>query len=914
MRKHAIVLTALSLLAGCQSIGNTPYQADPLWQQGTLKNGLRYHLYPLEKEPVSVRMIVHAGSQQETLNQQGYAHLLEHMAFETTANFDDAADYLETNAGVSFGPDVNAYTGYQHTYYQVDLASNVYLDDALLWIADISQHMALKQDEVDTQIAAVLGEFRLRMPDPAPIENQIYDHFISESPLHDLPILGSKASVRNATSAGLSEFYQTWYQPQLIEIVVTGDIEPNAIIAQLHHHFGAWPQGETVKRPLLTLSEPLPTHFYGELLDSEVAQTAILFDRRSQTEATLQNQQAVWRDALFSQLINERLARDLKRSNIATTGQQGGPVEVLNRTVDQYWLGFDENQRKAAEEQLITTLGQLRDHGVSQLELDTKLTYWQHTLESAPANFSRLDSAAHANTQLVNIVKALPTHSPAQHIDNLADFIDDISLKSLNRDLKMYLSSDFRFITAGHDKSTLSNLNQLAQRYQQATSAPATVTSNLNLPEPDTLGNIVSSYSDDFGTRFWVLDNGIEVMYRRLPTAKEQVHAFFTRQGGAQSLPVDLRGASYMMYDVISASGVGALDANAVHDFAQLNGTYVSGFTQPNMHGIEIHSRKTHFADAFKLFHYALVTPKFDTEQTKRVQQEVLASAQSYARSPEQTTASEIAYRLFGDHPVGHQMGPADYEGITSTQLETTFERFFANKADFKLTIVGDLEPENVEQLLRQYVANLPSTTIASTSPEPSFEFDPSTSLPHWRIAANPDQKTVIIYGTASNRNSAWDAKAVFAEDILSGIVQKRVFEEIRNVKELDYSPYVTPMMPDGSSMSRWHLVTSVEVDDEAKAMAALQGIIGKLQEDGVSEQERDAAALRLSNALNDLETHTPDYAYFLSRYWTHNYGYQAVLDRESTVDSVTTEYLNQMLQEAFGDNAQHYTVSVLPK
>ena len=118
MKTYYLAAAVCLTLVGCSSTSNiteTLIQPDPAWTSGQLENGLTYHVYPDHEESVSVRLVVHAGSFQETDQQEGYAHFLEHMAFNGSKNFsqNDVIRLFE-DAGSSFGADINAYTSYEY--------------------------------------------------------------------------------------------------------------------------------------------------------------------------------------------------------------------------------------------------------------------------------------------------------------------------------------------------------------------------------------------------------------------------------------------------------------------------------------------------------------------------------------------------------------------------------------------------------------------------------------------------------------------------------------------------------------------------------------------------------------------------------------------------------------------------------
>ncbi|MEE8523154.1 MAG: insulinase family protein, partial [Thermoanaerobaculia bacterium] len=100
---------------------------DPLVRTGTLANGLRYYLRVngRPENRAELRLFVNAGSLQENDDQRGLAHFVEHMAFNGTRNFEkhEIIDYLES-IGMRFGADLNAYTGFDETVYQLTVPTD----------------------------------------------------------------------------------------------------------------------------------------------------------------------------------------------------------------------------------------------------------------------------------------------------------------------------------------------------------------------------------------------------------------------------------------------------------------------------------------------------------------------------------------------------------------------------------------------------------------------------------------------------------------------------------------------------------------------------------------------------------------------------------------------------------------------
>src|SRR5574344_3013430 len=108
--------------AYAQKTKEMPIAADKDFIVGKLDNGLTYYIRKNTAAAGNADFyIVHnVGSLQEDENQRGLAHFLEHMAFNGTKNFPgkNMINYLERN-GVKFGANLNAYTSFDETVYNI---------------------------------------------------------------------------------------------------------------------------------------------------------------------------------------------------------------------------------------------------------------------------------------------------------------------------------------------------------------------------------------------------------------------------------------------------------------------------------------------------------------------------------------------------------------------------------------------------------------------------------------------------------------------------------------------------------------------------------------------------------------------------------------------------------------------------
>ncbi len=227
-------LCACGLLAAptCafSSMNDSPLTADPDATWGQFSNGMRTVLYRNQTPPgiVTMRLYVGSGSLQETDQQRGLAHFLEHMAFNGTAHFPagQMVEYFQ-RMGMAFGADTNAYTSFDQTVYKLNLPddSDKTVHDSLTLLRDYVDAMTLDAGEIERERGVILSEKRTRdTVDYRQIEDFYAFTFAGSKLAERLPI-GVESVIEKAPRELFADFYARWYTPERVVLVVTGDFD-----------------------------------------------------------------------------------------------------------------------------------------------------------------------------------------------------------------------------------------------------------------------------------------------------------------------------------------------------------------------------------------------------------------------------------------------------------------------------------------------------------------------------------------------------------------------------------------------------------------------------------------------------------------------------------------------------------------
>src|SRR4051812_1591542 len=242
---HCAILILAVASAACsfaQINLNQPLPVDPVVKIGKLPNGLTYYIRKNVKpeKKVELRLAVNAGSILEDNEQQGLAHFMEHMNFNGTKNFreNQLVDYLQ-KVGVKFGADLNAYTGFDETVYILPIPSDnaAIVEKGFTVLEDWAGNNLFESNEIEKERGVVLEESRLSKGSGERMRRQYFPHLFKNSKYALRLPIGKDSILKAFKPELLKKFYKDWYRPNLMAVVVVGDIDPAVAKKMIVSHF-----------------------------------------------------------------------------------------------------------------------------------------------------------------------------------------------------------------------------------------------------------------------------------------------------------------------------------------------------------------------------------------------------------------------------------------------------------------------------------------------------------------------------------------------------------------------------------------------------------------------------------------------------------------------------------------------------
>jgi zinc protease len=229
----------------------------------TLPNGLKVIMIPMESPGLAAYYsVVRTGSRDEVEpGKSGFAHFFEHMMFRGTKNFPgDVYDSIVT----SIGADANAYTSDDITAYHMNFAKED-LEKVIEIEADRFQYLTYDKPGFQTEAGAVYGEYRKNITQPFSMLNEKMQDLAYDVHTYKHTTIGFEADIKAMPDAFdySKTFFNRFYRPENVVIVVTGDIDPKATMAMITKYYSSWEKGYVP--PQVTPEPPQTAERYGEV-------------------------------------------------------------------------------------------------------------------------------------------------------------------------------------------------------------------------------------------------------------------------------------------------------------------------------------------------------------------------------------------------------------------------------------------------------------------------------------------------------------------------------------------------------------------------------------------------------------------------------------------------------------------------
>lgn len=793
-----VLFCVVSAAALAQPNLNAPIPFDPNVRTGKLANGLTYFIRKNNKpeNKVELRLAVNVGSTAEREDQQGLAHFLEHMAFNGTKNFkkNELVSYLQS-IGVSFGSHLNAYTSFDETVYMLSIPTDKpgLLDKGILVLSDWASSLTLDPEEVQKERGVVLEELRIGKGADQRMRDRYFPKMFKGSIYADRLPIGKAEVLQNFDIKVLKDFYEDWYRPELMAVVIVGSLDPDEMERKIKANFSDIKAKRAAKK---RVTPTVPDHketLIAVETDKEASftQAQLIFKRDPDRPKTLGDTRQELVRSYFNGMLNARFD-EIRQSPDPPFVFGGGGFGGLVRNKGSF-NAFGVTDVK----NLARTIGvfldetnRVKQFGFTAPEFDRMKQRYSASLENRYKERDKTESRMHADTYARMFLLDRPTPGIEFDYEFHKTIVPTITLAEINELAKDAITPENRVIVVtGPEKEgvrypTEAEILDLLKRSETAKLTPY-VDNVVNEPlvgELPTTARITEERTDAaLGITHWVLSNGVKVALKPTDFKDDQIVMRAFSPGGLSLVTDDKAFSGVFLGQVAGESGVKKLTRPQLtklmagkQAFASISLSdqfeYVNGSSTPK-------DLETMLQLAYLQFGQVNFDPgAFDSFITKQKQflPNLIANPQSYFMKEVGKTMSRNHPRYVPFPPTEEELNSAKLDHIKAVYADR-----FADASDFTFVFVGSFETDKLKPLVLKYLGSLPGNN--RTEVWKDLGMRPPDGKLDKVIRKGVDQKSMVqlVFAGAAPYNRD-DARAISA---LGELLTIKLIEILREEK-----------------------------------------------------------------------------------------------------------------------------------
>lgn len=814
--KHFLTIVALffacNIYAQQGKIDN-----DNTIRKGILPNGMTYYIrHNAQTKGVADFYIAQkVGSILEEKRQRGLAHFLEHMAFNGTKHF--PGNTLQPgivawceSVGIKFGANLNAYTSVDQTVYNISAAPVTregVIDSCLLILNDWSHELLLTDKEIDKERGVIEEEWRTRRSGMAMqrLSEQAMPVIYAGTKYSDCMPIGNIDIVRTFPYNDLRDYYSKWYRPDLQAIIVVGDINEDKIEEKIKKLFAKiplpqnpahriyYPIGNNEKMILYTATDKeQPTVNFTLYMKRDVTP--------KQERNTIQNYADDYKTNILRMAINDRLEELSRTKNapfISASVRSGN--FFLASTKDAFELSGVLKEGKVIEaiQLLVGEVERARANGITIDELKRGKAEMLSYAENDYNDRSNRRNGEFVEQCVQNFLEETPIIEPEKELEIVRKLDKTVTIDDVNVLAKTIITNQNQVVTMfGPDKNTFkmptnSSIENAILKAQKQHYTPHktqnTLTERLitKLPKP---GSIKSERTYKYGYTEFTLSNGLKVYVRPTNFEPDEVNLKLFSLGGKNIYPdSEMPNLTYLMAGA-TIGGVGQYNDLTLEKMLAGKTATVTPFIDNDTRGMAGTSNVKDTKTLLELVYLYFTQPRKDPQAFKNLmeqQQEFLTNAHVNPMLAYNDTLHKVAYAT-------NRMASMDKEQlkrVNYNRIMHIYKELFANAANFKLILTGNININKLKPLLCQYIATLPSNNTKETIGmyEPKLVDGKKTYIFHKKQTTPTAITTIVIKGKMvyNNRNE-------LLMDAIGQLLRIVYTEKVREDKGGTYSVQVS--------------------------------------------------------------------------------------------------------------------------
>lgn len=788
--------------------GPTPHASrllpiDPNIKMGKLSNGMKYWIRSHKTPPGKVGIWLHvgSGSVNESEDQRGLAHFLEHLAFNGSENFPAGTlvKYFES-IGLTFGRHQNAFTGFDQTTYIITLPNteNETVGKGLLCLADFAFRMSLLDEEIEKERGVVLEEMRARKGARQRILDDLLPILLPGSRVAERLPIGKEEVLQAARRDRFVAYYKKWYRPGDSTLLIVGDIDVSEVENQVADKFGPWPAVENPSpnedlriRPYAETRAAVLTD--PELTQTEVSAVSVRPLEKFETVGDFRRRQV---DRFGTWILNRRFSEMVQKGTAPFQKATVSKSAFLNvcTYIDVEATG-EPDQWAPMMKSMLTEIRRVHEHGFLEQELvDAKKSALALAKQAA-----RVESTRNARSFLHGMNRAVSRMrkpmSRAQGLELMRTLLPSITLEEVAAAFRKNYAPEARLLLVTMpEKEDLrvpseEDVVAVARDVDQIeVTAKAAKERPTRLLEKDPAPGAVARQSEDPDLKILsvTFENGVRVHLRQMDFKKNQVLAILTVAGGTIQETPAIRGVSSVAALALAQPAGAALSSTDIRDLMTGKSVTVSGGAGPDAFVLQISGSPEDLEEGFRLAHLLLTSPRVEAAALALWKKQLSQRIERRRTSVEGQLSEQVSALMSSNDPRFRFLTKKQVEAQGLEEGQAWLDTVIRN-GPIEAAIVGDMDRDRALKLASRYLGSLPARPNRASAIADLRDLAPF---------AGPLEKLIEVDTITPRaavrlawRGADWtDVKYRRTLGIAAQILQGRLREEIREKRGLTYS------------------------------------------------------------------------------------------------------------------------------
>lgn len=920
---RSILILVLSLLftgSQAQQDLSKPAPIDPDIRTGKLSNGLTYYVRK-NSEPekrASFYIIQNVGSILEEDNQNGLAHFLEHMAFNGTKNFPDKGiiNTLEKH-GVQFGYDINAYTGFDETVYNISNApvdSPALLDTCLLVLHDWSHYISLTDKEIDAERGVIAEEWRTSKNASRRMIFEVIPVVLKGSKYAVRDIIGDINIIKSFTYQTLRDYYDKWYRPDLQAIAVVGDFDPAEVENKIKSLFAEIPAHEN-PAPRLPVEVPYHSETYYVLAqDKEAPQTSVsvvsLIDAVDPDKKDLgyvRDQHVI---ALMNSMINTRINELLQKPNPPFVGGSISFGGYYAREYDAFSVSATarKNEEAVALEGIYSEAERAKRFGFTEGELKRAKASRLSTFENNWKQKDKIDNDTYISGMQNYFLTGEPLTSMDFDYEFLKNVIDGITLEEINEKFKKVMIDENRtVIVQGLEADDVKHITE-----QDALGILSKVKNSQLTPYEDSkLGEslvneelkgskiVKTTPLPQFNAVEWTLANNTKVVYRKAAYEKDNILLSAFSFGGISRLNDNkLVLPANLLPGIVPMYGLGTYDNVTLQKMLAGKKASVSVALSETAESISGSATPKDFETMMQLLYLRMASPRFDSTAHKAIIGRYAGMLANMEKDPNKIKSDSISLITTDHNPRTPILNKESVSKITLDEMKEIYTDRFNAADEFTFFIVGNIGQDSVIPMVEKYIGSIPSAGRKESWIDRGIEQPDGKVTKEISMPLTIPKSTVFL---SFAKEMKYTPENYLGLDVINGILDIVYVETVREDEGGTYGVGVqlgAQKRPEQLAEG----VISFDCDparaDDLKKIIYRE--IDKLVNEGPTQENLDKAVSSILNDRQEAKMHNSYWLGILSRYYSYGIDSNDPKNYEDILKSFTVKDIKKIAGKMF--------------